>query len=224
MKWIFNIVNRIIYILTRILLRIHDKDLQAVPHTGPLIIAANHVNFVEVPILYTSLLPRPLTAFAKAEAWDNPFRAWLFNSWKAIPIRRGEADLGALKEGMRRLKQGQILAIAPEGTRSGHGRLQQAHEGIVTLAYRSNTPILPVVYYGGENFKSNLARLRRTDFYIRVGKPFSIKKCDQRMDKELRKTITSEIMYQLASLLPAEYRGYYADLSKASMNYLKYTR
>ena len=149
--------------------------------------------------------------------------AWLFTNWKVIPIRRGEADLGALKEGMRRIKQGQILAIAPEGTRSGDGRLQQAHEGIGTLAYRSNTPILPIVYYGSEDFKSNLARLRRTDFYIRVGKPFSITINGQRMNKELRETITSEIMYQLAALLPAEYRGYYADLSKASMNYLNYT-
>jgi len=223
MKWIFNTVNRIIYIFTRMLLRVHDEDLQKVPHTGPLIVAANHVNSIEVPILYTSLLPRTLTAFAKIEAWDNPFRGWLFNIWKAIPIRRGEADLGALKEGMRRLKRGQILAIAPEGTRSGDGRMQKAHEGIVTLAYRSSTPILPIVYYGGEHFKSNLARLRRTDFYIRVGKSFSIDANGQRMNKELRETITSEIMYQLAALLPAEYRGYYADLSKASMNYLNYT-
>ncbi len=61
----------------------------AVPAQGPLMLVANHVNFLDAPVMYTHLQPRPLTAFVKAETWDNPVMGLLFNIWGGIPIRRG---------------------------------------------------------------------------------------------------------------------------------------
>jgi 1-acyl-sn-glycerol-3-phosphate acyltransferase len=214
------LVNTTLRRVTRMLCRVDDDQLARIPAAGPLILVSNHINFIEVPLVYTHLLPRPVTGFAKAETWANPAMAYLFNLWKAIPLRRGEADLGGLRMGLRALEAGQILAVAPEGTRSGDGRLKRGYPGIVMLALLSGAPILPLAYYGSERFRSNLTRLRRTDFHMVVGEQFTLLPQAQRVSTQVRQKIADEIMYQLAVLLPPAYRGEYTDLSQASQEYL----
>jgi 1-acyl-sn-glycerol-3-phosphate acyltransferase len=215
-------VNSTIKSLTRIICRVEDEQLDRVPLDGPLILVTNHVNFLDVPLLYTHLLPRPVTGFAKAETWDNPAMALLFNLWQAIPIRRGEPDRKALRLGLDALRDGKILAIAPEGTRSGHGRLGRGRSGVALLALRSEAPLLPVVYYGGEILSRNLTRLQRTEFHIVVGSQFYLQAGEGRVDRHVRQQMADEIMYQLAALLPPHYRGKYSELSKASETYLHF--
>ncbi len=208
--------------LTGLLCRIDDAQLARVPNQGPLILVANHVNILEMPILYTRLQPRPLTGFAAAYRWEKLWTRWLLNVCGAIPLRRGEADIAALRQALEMLKAGHIFAVAPEGTRSGHGRLQKAHPGVVLLALRSGAPLLPVVYYGSEHYRDNLRRLRRTDFHIVVGKPFYIDAGGDRVTRQVRRQILDEIMYQMAALLPPAYRGVYSDLNAATEKYLAF--
>lgn len=216
------VVNSSIKALTQLICRVDDAELARVPLRGPLILVANHINFLEVPLLLTHLQPRPLTGFAKAETWDNPLMAMLFNLWGAIPLRRGEADVEALRRGLKALEDGYILAVAPEGTRSGDGRLQRGHTGVVLLALRSGAPLLPVAYYGGERFRHNLRRFKRTDFHIVVGQPFHLRGPEGRITREVRQRMADEIMYQLAALLPPAYRGYYANLGLATETHLRF--
>lgn len=218
----FRVVNTTIKGLTHLLCRVNAAPLSYVPQQGPLILVANHINFLEVPVVYTHLLPRPVTAFVKSETWDNPAMAYLFNLWGGIPLRRGKADLGAYHRALEALMMGRIVAVAPEGTRSGHGRLQRGYPGVVTLALRSGAPLLPIVYFGGEQLRSNLVRLRRTSFHIQVGHPFIIHPGEVKVTRPVRQVITDEIMYQLAALLPASYRGVYADLDAATQKYLRF--
>jgi 1-acyl-sn-glycerol-3-phosphate acyltransferase len=156
-----------------------------------------------------------VVGLAKAEAWDNPVLAWLFNLWGAIPVKRGEPDLAALRSCLDFLRNGGILVVAPEGTRSRHGRLQRGHSGIVTLALRSGAPILPLAFYGGEALKRNARRLRRTPFHIVVGEPFHLS-VEGRVTQTARQDLTDQIMYKLAALLPPAYRGEYAAPPSAS--------
>jgi len=200
--------------------RVDAEQLDQVPEHGPLLLVCNHINFIEVPLMFTHLKPRPVTGFAKAETWDNPIIGRLFDLWGAIPIRRGEADSNAMRQGLRALSKGKILAVAPEGTRSGDGCLKQGNPGIVSLAQHSNAPILPLVYYGGELYQENLRKLRRTDFHIRVGKLFKINFYNIGSARSKRQRIVDEVMYQLAILLPSQYRGAYSDLSKSTSDYL----
>lgn len=216
------IVNTTLKGITRIICRVDDRQLARVPPQGPLILVANHVNFLEIPIVYTHLMPRPVTGFAKAETWDNPALKPLFDLWKAIPIRRGEADREAMRLAIQFLQRGGILAIAPEGTRSGTGILQRGHPGVVMLALLSGAPMLPLVYYGGERFRHNIKRLQRTDFSISIGRPFILKSEGNKIGRVERQLMTDEIMYQLAALLPPEYRGYYSNLEAASQKYIKF--
>ena len=210
--------------ILRILCRVHDDPLHLVPANGPLILVCNHINSIEVPLMYSHLQPRSITGFAKAETWDNPLMAVLFNLWGAIPLHRGEADVVAIKKGLEALEAGKIVVIAPEGTRSGHGRLQGAYAGVVLMALRSQAPLLPLVYYGGENFRDNLRHLRRTDFYISVGQPFHLDADGVKVDRQVRQQMLEEIMYQLASLMPERYRGVYSDQAKATQSFLRFNR
>jgi 1-acyl-sn-glycerol-3-phosphate acyltransferase len=87
---------------------------------------------------------------------------------------------------------------------------------------RSKAPLLPIAYYGGESFRDNLSRLRRTDFHITVGRLFTLDIHGQKVSRPLRQAITDEIMYQIAALLPEEYRGEYAELDAATEKYLRF--
>jgi len=215
------LADGLICLLVHVLCRIDGKQIERIPMRGPLILIANHVNFLDAPVLHCLFRPRKVIGLAKAEAWENPLLGWLFDQWEAIPIRRGVADIGALRRALSVLKLGGILAVAPEGTRSRHGRLQRGRSGIVTLALKSGAPLLPVVVYGGEAIGENARRFRRTPFHIRVGEPFSIKIGGERLTSELRQRITDEIMMRMAALLPPQYRGEYANRDSVIETYLK---
>jgi 1-acyl-sn-glycerol-3-phosphate acyltransferase len=208
--------------LLRIVCRVHDDHLTRVPKHGPLILVCNHVNSLDVPLMYTHLQPRSVTGFAKSETWDNPVMAMLFNLWGAIPIKRGEADVDALKRGLDALAEGKIVVIAPEGTRSWDGKLKQAYAGVVFMGLRSGAPLLPLVYYGGEHLKENMRHFRRTDFYISVGRPFHLEPGGVKVDRQVRTQMLDEVIYQLADLMPEKYRGVYANQPHVAQAYLKY--
>jgi 1-acyl-sn-glycerol-3-phosphate acyltransferase len=204
-----------------VLCRIDSADLEKVPDKGPLIPYFNHIGQLEVPLIFTQLMPRPVTGYAKIETWDNWFLRYIFDLWGAIPLRRGEADMVAIRKGLEALGQGFLLGIAPEGTRSKDHALIRAHPGVVTLALRSGAPLLPIAHWGGEHFLSNLKRLKRTDFHIRVGEPFRLDAGGERVTSQVRQQMVDEMMYRMATLMPESYRGEYKHLDQATEQYLK---
>lgn len=215
-------VNGTIDLLTGLLCRVEAQGLEKVPERGPLLLIANHINFLEIPVFRKYLDPRPVTGLAKVESWKNPLVGYLFTLWGAIPIRRGETDLGAMRQALAVLEQGYILAIGPEGTRSHDGRLGPGHPGAVTLALQSGAPILPIAHFGGESVGRNVKRLRRTRVHIEVGDPFHLDSGGVRVTREVRQKMADEMMYQLAALLPPAYRGVYSDLGKATETYVRF--
>jgi 1-acyl-sn-glycerol-3-phosphate acyltransferase len=208
--------------LTSLICRIDDAQLARVPDRGPLIVVTNHVNMLEIPIIYTHLQPRPVTGMVAAVRWNSRPLRWLLDVCGTIPVHRGEADVAAMRRAIEVLKAGRIIIIDPEGTRSGHGRLQQGHAGVVLLALRSGAPLLPVVFYGSEHYKENLRRLRRTDFHIAVGRPFYLDPGGVKVTRQVRRQMIDEVMVQMAALLPPPYRGVYSDLDAASETYLTF--
>lgn len=215
-------INFLIRVYTHITCRIDAPDLDNFPAHGPLIAIANHTGQIEVPMLFAHLQPRKLTGWAKVEAWDNWFLNWVFGVWGAIPVRRGEADLKALKLALKALEEGKIFGLAPEGTRNKTGKLIRALPGTVIIALHSGAPIIPIAHWGGEAYLKNLRRLKRTDFHIRIGEPFKIDVTGVKVNGEIRQQIVDEMMYELAKLLPEEYRGVYSDMSKAKQQFIKY--
>jgi 1-acyl-sn-glycerol-3-phosphate acyltransferase len=215
-------VNTFIRFLLHILLKIDSSELTKVPEKGPLLAVANHVNFLDAPVLITHLQPRPLTGFVKKETWDNPVMAFLFNVWEGIPIDRSVADFAALKGAKKALNEGKILAVAPEGTRSNDGCLVRGKPGIAILASKMDAPILPIAYFGHEDFRANIRKLKRTRMTIKVGKPFKLVLHGDQKNKEVMQAATDAIMLEIADLMPEKYHGAYAEIAVDREKYIQY--
>ena len=210
MKPGYHAVNAVIRAFFSLLCRVEGSQLARIPKQGPAILAANHVNFLESPIMITWLDNPAVTGIAKRESWKNPLFYFLFNLWEIIPIDRGLVDRNAFNMAHEALRQGKLLAVSPEGTRSKTGQLLKAKPGVSVIAARSGAPIIPVALWGHENFWGNLKRLRRTPVHIEVGQPFRLTAAAAGLSRDVREAVTDEIMYKLAELLPERYRGEYA--------------
>ena len=219
MKWL---VNSIVKFIVNILLKIDDSELEKVPQEGPLISVANHVNFLDVPVIISHLHPRPTTGLVKKENWEHPFFRFLFNVWDGIPIDRDSMDFTAFKEAKKALDEKKILAVSPEGTRTKDGQLIRAKSGIALLASQVDVPILPMAYWGQENFSKNIKRLKRTPMIIKVGRQFRINFEGKRKSKELMQDAADAIMLEIAKLMPKKYHGVYSDISVDSNKLITY--
>jgi 1-acyl-sn-glycerol-3-phosphate acyltransferase len=216
-RWL---INHLIKFITNIFLRLDDSELTKVPTHGPLLVVVNHVNSLDAPVMISHMDPRPTTSLVKKETWDSPFLGFLFNIWDGIPLDRENADFAAFSLAQKALLEEKILAVAPEGTRTRDGLLIQAKPGIAMLAIKAGVPILPVAYFGHEDFMENLKHLRRTPMKIRVGEPFHVQLNGHARSKTLMQEVADEIMIEIAKLMPEEYRGYYAGLVNHQPKYI----
>jgi 1-acyl-sn-glycerol-3-phosphate acyltransferase len=200
--------DKIVWYLARLLINfIGMEKLKKIPHQGPLLIAMNHINFLEAPLWYFLFKPRKVWALAKAELWENPFYGVFVRKWGGLKINRGRADKATFDMVDRMMKKNHMVAIAPEGTRSKNGILRRGKPGVVLMSRMLDVPILPVVHWGGQNFWKNLLHLRRTDFHIEVGEPYRLN--GDPHNREDRKAMTEKVMRSMAELLPLELRGPY---------------
>lgn len=208
------IINAILWPLVRLLLPWDVQGVENLPSTGPVLVLMNHINFLDV-IVPAFFLRRDVVMLSKIENFRLPVLGFFIWAHGALSVRRGEPDLQALRRSLAVLKRGRVLCIAPEGTRSGHGRLQRGFDGAAYVGVQAGAPVVPMVSYGHEHFVRNLLRLRRTRWHIRVGEPFRFVSRDRRLRDDLR-PMTDEAMYRMAALLPPEYRGVYADLDRVT--------
>lgn len=204
-------LDGIAWTTTRILFRVDAQGLEKIPAAGPFILVSNHISGFELPVLRTLVRPRRVRTLAKAESWDRKLIGWVFNQWGSIPVRRGEFDLVAFRTALQVLADGGILGIMPEGTRSGHGRLGRGNPGAALIALRSACPIVPMAFWGVEQTKVNLNRIRRTRFHLRVGDPVQIIPPADKVSRAERQKLADDIMRKIAVLLPEEYRGVYGS-------------
>jgi 1-acyl-sn-glycerol-3-phosphate acyltransferase len=223
MMWFHRLADFLLRIVLSILLRLDIAGLENTPPEGPLIVAVNHTSFLD-PLLGMVFIPRTVFPLGKIELFEKRFVGWIFPAYGVIPIRRGTIDREAITRSLRLLRNGGVLLVAPEGTRSDDGRLQQGRNGSAVLAARTDASILPVAIWGVMDFEANIRRLRRTHAHMTVGPAFKIKDGNRRIPRDQLDTVTDEIMFRIAALLPVEHRGVYADLDRASSHYLEPVR
>lgn len=189
-------------------------DVNNLPATGSAIVIFNHIGFID-PIVVLSVLPRNVVPFARHDVSRIPGWGIFPRLWGVIPVRRDEVDRGALRKAFSVLEAGEVLMVAPEGTR--HSSLQRAKTGLAYLALKSGAPIVPVAVEGTEGYPTLI--IGRNDLVpatVRVGRPFRFKPLEGRRDHDRLRMMTDEAMYVLARMLPAERRGVYSDLSRAT--------
>jgi 1-acyl-sn-glycerol-3-phosphate acyltransferase len=203
----------LIRLLLRLIVRIEVRGAENIPASGAFIGVSNHLGRLDAPLAFYFLDRKDIVMMVAEKYRESAISRWFVKHLDAIWVDRFNADLGAMREALNRLKQGAILVMAPEGTRSPTGALIEGRAGAGYLAIKAEVPILPVAVTGTEDVRAaaQLRRFRRVQVVARVGKPFRLPPFKRDEREAAIQQSTDEIMCRLAALLPPEYRGMYAD-------------
>jgi len=191
--------------------RPHVEGRENIPPKGPLVVVSNHLSYADQYLL-TIAVKREMIFLAKEELFRNRVIRFLIESFGAIPVSRGSANRGALKQVHQVLDSGRAIFMFPEGSRSKNARLQPAYSGSVLIAVHNNALVLPIGITGMEVAEKGFrwVMLHRPRVSVRIGKPFHINVPDGIIDKKKLRALADDIMEHIAELLPYEYQGSYA--------------
>lgn len=183
--------------------------LDRIPDSGPVIIAPNHISFLDSALLM-GLLPRQIFFVGKAEYMDDWKTKYLFPATGMIPIDRsgGSASQRALDAAAGVLDSGGLFGIYPEGTRSRDGRLYKGRTGVARLALRTGAPVVPVGIIGTDKIQPPDARapklFQKCEFHF--GRPISPARYQKRIDDgRVFREFTDEVMFEIRELCGQEY-------------------
>jgi len=200
-----------------LLVNVEVEHPERLPVDGPVIVAANHVSFLD-SVLLMFALPRPVSFLGKAEYTDNPVTRWLFCGAGMIPVRREHpADLPrAFDEVAEVLDRGEVVGVFPEGTRSRDGMLHRGHVGAAHLALSTGAPIVPVGIVGTDRVLPTGARLVRPFRHVTItlGAPISTDALGySRSTNRSRRDVTDRVMSEVRRLCGQTYVDDYAPTS-----------
>lgn len=181
---------------TRLLFDAKVTGTENVPMQGPLVVACNHVSYLDPPMLGT-WFPRTIHYMAKQELFEVPIFGKLLIAVHAFPVNREGADLGAIRHSLRVLKDGGVVGIFPEGRRNVDGTAQ-ARTGAVLLASMAGCPVVPVALVG-----TNVAakKLQASHVKIRIGKPMTFQGSSRKPTKTELNQWTEELTKRIGELM-----------------------
>ena len=182
--WFYPLAKAVFRIAARILWGIRVQDAHLVPREGPLIVASNHIGTLDPPVLGTEV-PRHISYMAKKELFEKRLPNLVFRGVSAFPVDRGRSDVSAIKEALRRLKDGDAIGIFIQGTRNQGDA--EALDGAAFLAQRAKAPIQPAAIW---------REGRR--FHVRFGEPFMV----EGRDRAAMREATATTMRRINDLLP----------------------
>ena len=208
----YRTLRAIVRFLMKFATDIEVNGIEKLPE-GNVIIAANHLGRLD-PAVLLCVLDREDIIIPMAEKYkDHPLYGAIGRAVNAVWLNRFEVDYAAFRKILDRMKQGGLLGIAPEGTRSRTEALQEAKMGVAFLASKSGYPVLPVAATGTEDrvILENLKHFRRSKITVTAAELVYIDIPKGKGREEALRAATDEIMCQIAALLPEKYRGVYAD-------------
>jgi 1-acyl-sn-glycerol-3-phosphate acyltransferase len=204
--------------LMRLLARPTIEGLEHIPARGGAILAGNHLAVAD-SFLVPLLVRRRITYLAKREYFIQPgFIGWIkkvfFTGVGQVPVDRavGSEAQAALDTAIRLLREGTLLGIYPEGTRSPDGRLFRGKTGLARMALETGAPVIPVAAIGTNKLNPIGSRMWRPHHvHIRIGEPLDFSRyAGMAGDRFIERSMTDEIMYTLMELSGQTYVDVYA--------------
>ncbi len=209
----------------RLVFRPSIEGEENIPETGPAILVCNHLSAGDTFTL-PAMMKRRLTWPAKVELfsgsdWRGRVLAWFLVQVGQLPLDRsgGRASATSMDGVLAVLRQGQLLGIFPEGTRSPDGRLYKGKTGVARLVLSAGVPVIPVAMRNTQFVKSKLFGLplmHRPS--IRIGKPMDFRRyASAGNDRAVLRWVTDEIMNAVMELSGQEYVDAYGSSVKAAL-------
>ena len=170
---LYHISKFVLWVSFRLGFGLEIRGQEHVPRRGGCLIAANHTSFLDPPLIGATS-PRRVSFMARATLFDQPLLGWYMRHVGVFPVVRGEGDLAAIREAVRRLRHGDVVALFPEGGRQPSGQLGLAKRGIGLLAVTAQVPIVPALITGTfQAWPPGAKRLRRAKIRIAFGEAIS---------------------------------------------------
>jgi 1-acyl-sn-glycerol-3-phosphate acyltransferase len=138
----YSIGKVISFIFCKTYIRLKAFGTEHIPREGAFILVSNHLSYLD-PLVLGVACPRNLNFMAREDLFNIPLFSNLIRIVDVFPVKRDTADLFAIKEALRRLKKGRVVAIFPEGSRKKEGVVMEPEAGVGFLAYKSGVPIIP---------------------------------------------------------------------------------
>lgn len=186
----------LIYLKTIYRIRFHGRE--NIPGRRPFIICSNHLSWLDPLAVGTSVPAGCRIHFmAKKEIFSNFLFSFLLRKVGAFPLNRKDADYAAIRKAYQLLRDGQVLGLFPEGSRSKSGKLQKPFNGAALIAVRSGVPILPVAIAGPYRLFKPL--------HVFIGPPFVLPPLnyERKEDKKAQlEEMSRRIMGQIGNLIP----------------------
>src|SRR3954463_3220774 len=145
--WFWDPSKALCRVVTTAMFDFKAHGMENVPRKGGALLVCNHQSFLD-PVFVGVRLHRQISFIAKSELFEKPALSWLIRMLNTFPVRRGESDVSAIKEALRRVHEGQVLTMFPEGTRSSTGQLGPIQPGIALIMKRAEAPVIPAVIDG----------------------------------------------------------------------------
>lgn len=193
--------------------------LEHVPKQGPVILASNHLSFID-SIFLPLVVDRPVVFLAKSEYFTGKgLKGWatrlFFQAANQLPIDRsgGKASEASLNTGLRVLGEGSILGIYPEGTRSPDGKLYRGRTGVARMVLEAGVPVVPVAMIGTAEVMpigTRVPKVRRVGIVFGEALDFSRFE-GMEGDRFVLRSVTDELVYDLRALSDQEYVDVYAS-------------
>lgn len=190
-------------LIFRMIMKMDVQGLENFPPDGSVVVACNHVTSFDVFPMQLCL-PRPIFFMAKAELFKFLPMDWALRNLGAFPVHRGEKDGWAMRHAYKVLERGQALGMFPEGTRNKSRGLGVAKTGTAKLAIESQSPIMPMVIIGSDQFFTRFPH--RTPVTIKILPPILPG------SGETPLALTDRLMFSMAHALPENMRGVYAEI------------
>ncbi|GBE36226.1 1-acyl-sn-glycerol-3-phosphate acyltransferase [bacterium BMS3Bbin07] len=194
MYWIFRAVLKIVY---KLLFCFEVRGAENIPAEGEVIIAANHLSHLDPPLIGVCIKRRAVF-MAKSSLFHVPVIGW-FVRRLSIPVDRDTARPSTIKEAVRQLKEGRVLVMFPEGTRSRDGDVGGGKRGVAMIAALSHARVVPALIEGTERaLPAGAGFLRPTKVRVTFGRPIEYSGAET--SKSFQQRITGEIMDRIREL------------------------
>lgn len=196
--------------------------LENVPAEGAVILASNHLSFID-SVFLPIMVDRHVSFLAKSDYFTRGgLKGWatraFMNATGQLPIDRsgGKASEASLNTGLAVLARGEILGIYPEGTRSPDGKLYRGRTGVARMILEAGVPVVPVAMVDTAQIMPIGTRLPKIGrIGIILGEPLDFSRFDgMEGDRFILRSVTDEIMYELQRLGEQEYVDVYATTVK----------
>ena len=185
------IVRTAIWLYCKVVYRLKVTGKENIPKEGPVIYCGNHRSYLDPPLMVVTA-KRDMKFLAKEELYKNKFLAFLGWAFEAIPVKRDEKDVSAIKKSLKDLKEGKCIALFPEGTRNGLEKGEKVKDGVAFFAIRSGAKVVPCGIKGGTKDHHKIT--------ITYGEPLDYSEYKGSKDKEVLDKVTEEIMSKIIEL------------------------